>query len=250
MFERLGLVAEFPREGPEDLPAPATVRFARAALIGQPGVSASTGSAQVAGAGAAASTGSAPKPERAVELTITLGNIEPPIWRRLIVPGSLTLGELHTVLQIAMGWQNYHLYLFEVGGVRYGDVEEMEVPTGDADSPTVGAVADQVAEFGYEYDFGDGWEHTIQVEQVLPALGPVTPRLLSGARSCPPEDCGGPWGYRELLEILADPTHEEHVEHARWAGRDFDPEAFDPEQTNARIDVHDRMVRQYFNRRR
>jgi hypothetical protein len=113
------------------------------------------------------------------------------VWRRIAVPGSLTLRELHAVLQTAMRWEDAHLHLFRIGNVRYGDVEDFPGELGDEETTTVSDVAAGAAEFSYEYDFGDGWEHTIQVGQRLPEVGLGTPQCLHGVRACPPEDCGG-----------------------------------------------------------
>lgn len=151
--------------------------------------------------------------QRMVQLNVGLRNIEPAIWRRLVVPTSLTLRELHSVIQTAMGWQDYHLHLFDVAGVLYGDVEEMQTDAlGDEEVFTVGAAADMVREFGYEYDFGDSWEHTVRIEQTMAGVGADTPHLIGGARACPPEDCGGAWGYQHLVDVLADPTDDEHAD--------------------------------------
>ena len=109
-------------------------------------------------------------------------------------------------------------------------------------------MAAQVSAFHYQYDFGDNWEHEIRVEQVLSAVGTVTPRLLAGKRACPPEDCGGSWGYAHLLEVLDDPMDDEHDQMTAWAG-DFHPEAFDLDATNAMIDLYERQVRQHRRRR-
>jgi hypothetical protein len=220
---------------PEPPPSPQARTLARAALLGR---------------GATAEASGAPKPEqrgaeRAVQLTVTLGEIEPPIWRRLVVPASLTLRELHAMIQTAMGWQDYHLRLFDVDGVLYGDVEEMEGrPLGDEEVFTVGQAAESVDQFSYEYDFGDSWTHYVQVDQVIASVGAGTPHLVGGARACPPEDCGRPGGYEELLEVLADPAHEDHEHMLSWVGGAFDPEAFDLAGTNANLELYDRHTRQ------
>jgi hypothetical protein len=177
-------------------------------------------------------------------LFVQLRDIKPPIWRRLVVPASLTLRELHAVIQTAMGWQDYHLHMFEVAGVRYGDVEEMDGPVGDEEEFTVGQAAGAVSKFTYEYDFGDGWTHDIRVEQVMPSVGSGVPHLVGGARACPPEDCGGPWGYQHLVEVLADPEHEQHEQFLGWVGGGYDPEAFDLAETNANLELQDRHTRQ------
>jgi Plasmid pRiA4b ORF-3-like protein len=84
-----------------------------------------------------------------------------------------------------------------------------------------------VKKFRYIYDMGDNWEHVIQVEKVL-EVDPLAkyPRCLEGERACPPEDCGGPWGYADFLAAIVDPQHEQHEEMLEWRGP-FDPEAFD-----------------------
>lgn len=165
------------------------------------------------------------------QLKITLQDTKPPIWRRVLVDGSATLDHLHDVIQAAFGWWNYHLHEFEVGRTRYGvpdPDEDWGEPPRDERRTRLDAIADVGASFRYTYDFGDGWEHRVVVEKALPGgVGTAVPACIDGRRACPPEDCGGTWGYRELLEILADPSHPEHDERTEWLGRPFDPEAFD-----------------------
>ncbi len=85
------------------------------------------------------------------------------------------------------------------------------------------------SKFHYEYDFGDGWAHTLLVEKIIPAKeNPKTFVCLAGKGRCPPEDCGGIWGYYDLLEILSDVKHPEHEERMEWIGGPIDPDAFDP----------------------
>jgi hypothetical protein len=165
-------------------------------------------------------------------LRVTLLAIDPPIWRRIEVPGDVTLRGLHDVLQIVMGWEDYHLFSFDVGGTRYGPPDPGGfVQFSDANAVRLGEVLRRKGEgMLYEYDFGDGWEHEIVVEQVFRAEGePPPPRLLDGARACPPEDVGGPYAYPHFLEALADPAHEDHRDVREWAPTGFDPEAWDPE---------------------
>jgi hypothetical protein len=183
--------------------------------------------------------------EQAVQLLVQLREIEPPIWRRLVVPESLTLRELHGVIQTAMGWEDYHLHMFDIGGVLYGDVEDFDSrPIGEEEAFSVAQAAAVSQQFSYEYDFGDGWTHNVYVEQTLTRLGPGTPHVIGGARACPPEDSGGSWGYEHLLEVLANPAHEEHNELLGWVGGAFDPEAFDLAQTNEHLELYDRHTRQ------
>ena len=167
------------------------------------------------------------------QLKVTLLDTKPPIWRRVLVDGSATLDHLHEVIQAAFGWWNYHLHEFEVGGTRYGAPdpdEDWGEPPRDERRTRLDAIAGVGSSFRYMYDFGDGWDHRVVVEKVLPASsGAAVPACVDGRRACPPEDCGGTWGYRELLEILADPDHPEHDERREWLGRPLDPDAFDPD---------------------
>lgn len=166
---------------------------------------------------------------------VTLHHIEPPIWRRLELPADIKLGRLHKVLQTAFGWSDSHLHVFRVGEVRYG----IAVPhfaddaTVDERNVRLDGVARQGDTLIYEYDFGDGWEHELRIERVAPADPTVHyPRCTGGERACPPEDCGGPPGYQHLLQVLRDPTHEEHEEMREWIGGDFDAEAFNLDSIN------------------
>jgi hypothetical protein len=169
-------------------------------------------------------------------IKVTLRHISPPIWRRIEVAGDIKLGKLHRVLQIAMGWYDSHLHAFRVGHTTYG-VPDPDAPVDMEMENERNVRLDQVTAEGdkiiYEYDFGDGWEHELKVEWMLaPEPGVRYPRYTEGRRACPPEDCGGPWGYERLLEVLRDPKHEEHEEMREWIGGDFDPEAFDLDEVN------------------
>lgn len=173
------------------------------------------------------------------QFKITLKNIEPPIWRRIQVK-DCTLDNLHEDIQTAMGWTNSHLHQFEIAGVRHGDPELLCEDWQDEIQP-VNSLRTKVSkivpkdgkrfQFDYEYDFGDGWEHEILFEGRLKAeKGTRYPLCLEGQRACPPEDVGGPFGYADYLEAMADPKHERHKEFMKWSGS-FDPEAFDAEAT-------------------
>lgn len=184
-------------------------------------------------------TAPAPSPQgvtagNVFQLKVTLLDTKPPIWRRVLVDGGSTLDHLHEVIQASFGWWNYHLHEFEVGRTRYGvpdPDEDWGEPRRDERRTRLDAIAGERASFRYTYDFGDGWDHKITVEKVLPSDSTLTlPACIDGRRACPPEDCGGTWGYRELLEILANPTHPEHQERREWLDRPFDPEAFDPSE--------------------
>ena len=182
------------------------------------------------------------------QLKVTLLDTKPPIWRRVLVDGASTLDHVHEVIQAAFGWWDYHLHEFEVGRTRYGipnPDENWGEPPRDERRTRLDAITGEGSSLRYAYDFGDGWDHRIVVEKVVPAsTGAVLPACIGGRRACPPEDCGGTWGYRELLEILADPTHAEHHDRRTWIGRPFDPEVFDPgefedNRSNARLAVFD-----------
>ncbi|MGE0139576.1 MAG: plasmid pRiA4b ORF-3 family protein [Ilumatobacteraceae bacterium] len=172
----------------------------------------------------------------AYQLKVTLRGTKPPIWRRLLVDGSSTLAEVHEVIQAAFGWWNYHLYEFAFGRTRYGIPDpdwDFGPPARDARRARLDKVAKAGDSFTYTYDFGDDWEHKVTVEKVGPVEAGVTlPTCTDGRRAGPPEDCGGPWGYEELLKILRDPSHPEHTERVQWmtefGGGEFDADAFDP----------------------
>ena len=178
------------------------------------------------------------RPARAVhKIKVTLAGSRPPIWRRLEVPSAITLDALHEVLQAAFGWDNYHMWVFESPSGRYG-IADRELEISSAAAKRLDQVAPHRGDrLSYTYDFGDDWEHAILVETVnVPEPGIAYPRCLTGRRACPPEDCGGIWGYEDLIDILADPRHDEHQERLEWLGLDsadqFDPAAFDAAQVN------------------
>lgn len=191
-----------------------------------------------AGAGTRTVAGTRAAPSGSVHrVKVTLRGTKPPIWRRFEVPSELTLSQLHTVIQRGFGWQGGHMWLFETPAGDFG-VPDADLGFRNAASLRLSAVAAASRDrIRYEYDFGDSWEHDIVVELVLPAEpGKAYPRCTGGKRACPPEDCGGVWGYYELLEVLADPSCDEHAERLDWLGlesaADFDPASFDQDATN------------------
>lgn len=205
-------------------------------------------------------------------LKVTLKGSVPKIWRRLEVPGDVTLGDLHAVLQVAMGWgeEHLHMFSFKTGlarqqreeiirqmmksgrwddralreSVDYGQADgEMRVDdTEDEDGVTLAEVAPtEKMKFVYEYDFGDSWDHEILVEKIGEAeAGVKYPRCTKGAGRGPEEDCGGVWGWAELVEIMANPKDPEYAERREWLGlkrgEKFDPEAFDVEAVNRELE--------------
>jgi len=169
------------------------------------------------------------------ELTVTLEDVQPPVWRRVRVPADITLGDLHRVLQIVMGWRDTHLHQFEVGGELIGVPDpEISRPLTDESKIRLVDVALAKTRFRYEYDFRDVWRHQVVVERVLHDV-PSEVRCVDGQRACPPEDSGGWAGYDELLEILANPRHGEHKERLEHLGGTFDPEVFAVDEVNDRL---------------
>ncbi len=171
------------------------------------------------------------------QLKVTLAGSRPPIWRRVLVPGDMVLGQLHLVLQIAMGWTDSHLHQFVCNRICYGirdDEFGIDMDVEDENDYRLNQLLTSEKDtMIYEYDFGDGWEHKMVLEKVLPFdRNKKLPLCIKGKRACPPEDCGGVWGYQELIETLKDPKHPEYEEMLEWVGEDFDPEAFDIDEVN------------------
>ena len=174
------------------------------------------------------------------QMKLWLCDIEPLIWRRLEVPAEITLPRLHLVIQLVMGWEDYHLHEFRAGDQRYEvpDPESLDDGAQSLDERGVklNAIVREVgAEFSYLYDFGDGWEHLLRLEAILLGnTGVQYPRCLDGAHSGPLEDVGGAPGYEDYLEALADPHHERHEELLGWRGP-FDAEKFDLKAINRKL---------------
>ena len=163
------------------------------------------------------------------EIKVQLREIEPPIWRVLRLPSRTTLARLHKVLQRAMGWKDYHLYLFEVEGKRYGEPStEWDIEVLDSRKMTLEKIfSGGRTSFLYEYDLGDSWRHDITLLDTVEGEAEEKIACIAGARACPPEDCGSTPGYYGLLVALSDPDHEEHDALLEWVGGKYDPNAFD-----------------------
>lgn len=171
------------------------------------------------------------------QLRVTLDDVRPAVWRRLLVPGSVRLDKLHRMFQAAMGWEDYHLHSFEIGEARFG-AQFDEFPEGELDEKevTVLRAIGDARRFSYEYDFGDSWGHEVVVESLSRSpRGLKFGVCVDGENACPPEDCGGPPGYADLLGVLADPSHDEHEHMRSWVGGPFDPAGFDLAFANARL---------------
>lgn len=175
----------------------------------------------------------------AYQVKITLQIVNPPVWRRVLLRSDATLETLHRVIQSVMPWDGGHLHDFEINHLHYGSHDSMfgtEADYDEAETRLYEVLGRVKAKGRYEYDFGDGWRHEILVEKIL-ALDPTLPYPLciAGARAAPPDDCGGPWGYADALEALANPAHPEHEDRLEWFGGSFDPEAFNPEEVSNRL---------------
>jgi hypothetical protein len=166
-----------------------------------------------------------------------LAEINPVVWRRVLVPGAVRMAKLSEMLLAAMGWTNSHLHAFRVGdrlyGVCFDDYPEEEI---DEKSVTVLQALREERRFIYDYDFGDGWEHEVVIEELSWSyFGLKFAVCIDGQNACPPEDVRGPGGYLEFLDAISDPKHEEHASYLEWAGGSFDPAEFDLAATNAAL---------------
>ncbi len=176
---------------------------------------------------------------RVFQFKITMKDIDPPIWRRILVPEKYSFWDLHVAVQDAMGWLDYHLHLFRLGYKRENDVDLIGIPDDDpfeGEPETLPGweipISDFFRELGkvaeYEYDFGDGWQHEVLFEgMLLKEKNKKYPKCIGGERACPPEDCGGVDGYYRLLEIFKDSSNEEYEEMVSWLGKKYDADDFD-----------------------
>ncbi|MGH4018618.1 MAG: plasmid pRiA4b ORF-3 family protein [Pseudonocardiaceae bacterium] len=171
-------------------------------------------------------------------IKVSLQRMKPPVWRRLLVHSDTSLAELHYIIQNAMGWQDAHLHQFEVDGTYYADTMHMLDDTKDESRMTLARLRLRTGDrFLYWYDFGDDWYHEIRVESVDrddPSV--VYPRCVAGRRACPPEDCGGPMGFDELMRALDDENHPGYQVYSEWMEMigeiDYDPKRFDLAEIN------------------
>ncbi|MCP4115812.1 MAG: plasmid pRiA4b ORF-3 family protein [Desulfobacteraceae bacterium] len=171
------------------------------------------------------------------QIKVTLVGSKPPIWRRLIVKDNIRLDQLHSVLQVTMGWFDYHLHQYRVGRSYIG-IPDPDFGNDVTDERKVclqDIVFNPKDNFVYEYDFGDGWEHKIVLEKILTLDFSESPVVIKGKKSCPPEDCGGIGGYYDFLDAIQDTKHEEHESMLEWVGGEFDPDEFDMDLINEKL---------------
>jgi hypothetical protein len=170
-----------------------------------------------------------------------LGSKKPPIWRQVQIPADIDFQQLHAIIQGAMGWTNSHLHAFtdsrrgfSIGMPDDFGMDDMQDGRKEKVKNYLSAKGDTLI---YEYDFGDGWEHAVEVQKVLEAeAGETYPKLLKGKGACPPEDCGGIWGYYHLVEAINDPKHEDHEDMVGWTGvEEWDVNEFDEAHARERV---------------
>ncbi len=169
---------------------------------------------------------------RVYAIKVTLVGAKPAIWRRFLVECDITLRQLHSTVQVVMGWTNPHLHHFIFLKRKQPDAAKLRDVMGSPGSKLL-----------YEYDFGDGWQHELLLEEILDGDESFQQICVAGAQCCPPEDCGGPYGYRELLDALNDTSHPEHNWFCEWLGDGFDPEHFSVEEVNRRLHSRSRSHR-------
>ena len=176
-----------------------------------------------------------------IQIKITLKGTKPPIWRRVLVAKKTTFFMLHYIIQTAMGWENSHLFEFDIYGYRIGElaIDDLDYNDGliDASTKTLDSIiADIKEKFEYTYDLGDSWDHEILVEKFLPRDEKIKyPICIAGKLNCPPEDCGGIWGFYDLLKIIKNKKDPEHKEMVEWLGGQYDAEYFDKELVNEKF---------------
>lgn len=171
------------------------------------------------------------------QFKITLKGIKPPIWRRIQVPETYTFWDLHVAIQDSMGWSDYHLHQFEILDPSIGKKVLIGIPDDENDwlIKTLPDWKQKISRYfsmenskaNYEYDFGDGWEHIVKLEKILPKDETISyPVCIAGKRKCPPEDCGSTPGYENILRLMKNPEDEEYESMIEWLGGRFNPEDF------------------------
>ncbi len=175
------------------------------------------------------------------QLQIVLKGAKPKIWRRILVSSDTLLVDMHRIIQTTMGWTNSHLHRFFDGVDDYAPVEfGIEYSKNSRTKKLNSILKNEKDYLFYEYDFGDGWEHNIILEKILAADKQLQiPSCIAGKRNGPPEDCGGIWGYSDMLEVLKQPNHEEYKDFVEWLGGEFDPEYFDKSEVNKMLKKKD-----------
>lgn len=185
-----------------------------------------------------------------IQLKITLKGTKPPIWRRVLVDKTTTFEKLHHIIQIVMGWTDSHLYEFDIDGYIIAEPndefdDDFGYITIDASTVTLESIITNTKKkFNYTYDFGDNWEHQIVVEKFLPCDPKIKyPICIDGKLNCPPEDCGGIYGFYNLLDIIGNKQHPERKEILEWLGEDYDADYFDKDEINQGLETLDSYMK-------
>jgi hypothetical protein len=172
------------------------------------------------------------------KVKITLKGLRPAVFRELEVP-NMTLGDLHQVIQAAMGWDFSHPHCFTIDKEEYGELNPDDPYDAWQDEETVSLgqlIQADRRKFTYEYDFGDSWMHDILISKPkAPQPGVFYPRCIKGELACPPEDCGGIHGYLQICQLLEKPSAEWSTvdeEYFSWI-KNFDPQAFSVDDANS-----------------
>lgn len=172
------------------------------------------------------------------QLHVALKDVDPPIWRRIIISEDASLEDLHVAVQLSMGWENVHLHEFRIGDIRYRPSSiAIDTPFEEGEDTSSSLLKALNLKMGskidYLYDFGDGWKHQIVVEDILVSQDNIEyPVCIAGERACPMEDCGGAIQFTDLLKGIEDPKHPRHAEATKMFGKDFDFDYFDTHETN------------------
>ncbi len=178
-------------------------------------------------------------------IQISLMGSKPRIWRRILVSSDLLLPDFHKVIQTTMGWTDSHLHQFVKNRTFYSPKNEEddfweEMNYIDYSKIIISDLLKKEKDrITYEYDFGDSWHHDIILEKIEDNVTAKKPSCLTGKNNCPPEDCGGVWGYSDILKIIKNPKHEEYEEYIEWLGEEFDPKYFDKKEINRRLKTED-----------
>lgn len=196
-------------------------------------------------------TSAKPAPQQIYQLKITLHQAPVPVWRRVLVLDNYSLGDLHFLIQAAMGWYGGHLHQFDIDGVYYSDPSMQLEETADETRVYLSQfIGEPKQKFRYEYDFGDDWVHIVLVEKIL-SIDPkqTYPQCVKGVGACPPEDCGGVWGYAGLLDTLNNPKSDDYEEMREWLnldeGETLDPKQFDNAAVNAALTKRIKLQRDF-----
>ena len=181
---------------------------------------------------------------------IELEHTDPKVTRSFKVSPLISMYELHHIIQIVMGWTNSHIYQFNhveniIADTRL--VDDELGPVTDVKGVMVTQVFSHVGNtVTYEYDFGDGWMHHLELVEISThPIDEVLPQIIGGENACPPEDCGGTYGYKELKEVLMNPKHPEYKSSKRWVGSTFDPMVCDLKTIQQNLGKLGKLIDEY-----